>query len=57
MVENRPQDIATTTLFTIGFTKKSAESFFGKLQNAGVSRFGMPLPAGRRNSRFELDGK
>ena len=26
------------TLFTIGFTKKSAEEFFGRLQQAGVQR-------------------
>ena len=25
-----------TTLFTIGFTKKTAEQFFGKLKRAGV---------------------
>ena len=26
------------TIFTIGFTKKSAETFFTKLQDAGVAR-------------------
>ena len=29
---------ASIQLFTIGFTKKSAEEFFGKLQTAGVAR-------------------
>lgn len=27
-----------TSIYTIGFTKKSAEEFFGKLQRAGVKR-------------------
>jgi len=28
----------TTTLYTIGFTKSSAEHFFGRLQQAGIRR-------------------
>ena len=30
--------VAEGTLYTIGFTKKSAETFFNKIKNAGVKR-------------------
>ncbi|OWK46871.1 DUF488 family protein [Fimbriiglobus ruber] len=40
------------TLFTIGFTKKSAEQFFTKLQAAGVSR----VLDVRLNNRSQLAG-
>ena len=30
--------MAKTTLFTIGFTKKSAEAFFSKIKGAGIKR-------------------
>ncbi len=30
--------MAKTTLYTIGFTKKSAEEFFGKIKSAGVKK-------------------
>ena len=39
-------------LFTIGFTKKSAEAFFTKLQRAGVKR----LIDVRRNNNSQLAG-
>jgi uncharacterized protein (DUF488 family) len=39
-------------IFTIGFTKKSAESFFTKLKNAGVER----LVDVRRNNVSQLAG-
>jgi uncharacterized protein (DUF488 family) len=39
-------------IFTIGFTKKSAESFFAKLKNAGVER----LVDVRRNNVSQLAG-
>jgi len=40
------------TLFTIGFTKTTAEHFFGRLQNAGVKR----LIDVRLNNRSQLAG-
>ena len=33
-----PADLTSVTLFTIGFTGKSAQEFFEKLQRAGVRR-------------------
>ncbi len=43
---------APIKLFTIGFTKKSAEQFFTKLQQAGVAR----VLDVRLNNRSQLAG-
>ena len=42
----------THTIYTIGFTKKDAQSFFGLLRNAGIRR----LIDVRINNRSQLAG-